>query len=81
MLDHAKGPRRNRHRQAFQGPGLDSIGADACRQDGGAGTGEDRGENRLIGRQFDGNVQIAIRHAERVEYLDEGGSRSRATLS
>ena len=64
MLDGVKGSRRNQDRKALQGPCVNSIGANECGQDGCAGTGEDRRENRLIGRQFDRNIQPAIGDAE-----------------
>ena len=80
MLHRVKGTRRKRDRQAFQGPGLDGVGADARGQNGGTGTREDGGENRLIGRQFDGDIQFAVRGAERVQSLDEGRSCPGAVL-
>jgi hypothetical protein len=81
MLDRTESPRRKENGEVFQGPSLQSVGADARRQNGGAGTGEDRRENRLVGRQFDGDIEISIRHAECVQSLDEGGPRPRAFLS
>jgi hypothetical protein len=38
-------------------------------------------EDRLIGRQFDGDIQISVRDTKRVEGLDEGGRRSGAVFS
>jgi hypothetical protein len=56
MLQPVKGPRRKRDRQVLQGSGSDCIGTDALGQNGGASAREDRGENRLIGREFDDDV-------------------------
>ena len=81
MLYPVKGPRRQRDRQTLQGPRPDCAGTDALGQNGGPGTREDSGENRLFGREFDGDVQISVRDAERAESLDEGGPRSGAILS
>ena len=56
MLQPVKGPRRKRDWQVLQGPRPDCIGTDALGQNGGASAREDRGENRLIGREFDGDI-------------------------
>ena len=75
MLGGVERPRRNRDREAFQGPGLHCVVAHKCGQNGGAGTGEDRGENSRIRRQLDRDIQIGVRNTERVQSLDEGSPR------
>jgi hypothetical protein len=42
--------------QVLQGPCLDCVSTDVRRQNGSAGTSENRGKNRLIGREFDGDI-------------------------
>jgi|SRR6266403_3536562 len=81
MLDGGKGPRRNRHRKTFQGAGRNSVGADARGEYRSAGSRQDRGENRLVRRQFDGDIQVSVRDAERFQGLDKGSPRSGASLS
>ena len=81
MLSCVKSPRRNRHGQAPQGTGLNSVSADAHRQNGRTRAREDRGENRLIGWEFDGDIQVFVTDAERAERLDKRGSCARAILS
>jgi hypothetical protein len=56
MLQPIKRPRRKRDRQVLQGPRPDCIGTDALGQNSGASAREDRGENCLIGREFDGDI-------------------------
>ena len=80
MLHRVKGPRRKPDRQVLQGPCLDCVSTNARRQNGSAGTRENRGKNCLIGREFDGDIQISVRDAKRVESLEDGGPRSGAIL-
>ena len=42
---------------------------------------EDRGKDCLIRRELDGDIEAAVRYAERVQSLDEGGPRPGAILS
>jgi hypothetical protein len=48
MLHRVKGPRRKPDRQVFQGPCLDCVSTDVRRQNGSAGTSENRGRTASL---------------------------------
>jgi hypothetical protein len=81
MLDGVECPRFNKDGQALQDTGLDGAGAHAGGKNGGAGTRQDRGKHRLIRRQLDGDIEFAVRDAERAQCLDEGCPCPGAILS
>jgi hypothetical protein len=72
-LHHIKGPRPSKTgRRSGSRPWAELAQARVDKMVAPAPAG---GQNRPIGPQFDGNIQISARHIKRVESLDEDGPR------